>query len=187
MQQIDVIRWKLNEVMARGRVRNKDLAEALGITENSVYRLRKSDEMPRLTPDRLNGICESLRCQPGDLLEWVSEIEIADEWEPSPQGALKKLAKYCDKILALSWRGYKHYGPGAVVYTDQLEGPEIAYVERSNLSDPDCLIAVNNNRPEISAVVLFYYGGDYDEGNYKVFTLTGPKSPPECYASLLED
>ena len=63
-----MIRWKLNEVMARKRVRNKDLAEALGITENSVYRLRKVDEMPRLMPERLNGICKALNCQPGDLL-----------------------------------------------------------------------------------------------------------------------
>ncbi|OUL24247.1 transcriptional regulator [Nostoc sp. T09] len=66
-----VIRWKLNEVMARKRVRNKDLAEALGITENSVYRLRKVDEMPRLTPERLNGICKALDCQPGELLEYL--------------------------------------------------------------------------------------------------------------------
>jgi putative transcriptional regulator len=66
-----VIRWKLNEVMARKRVRNKNLAEALGITENSVYRLRKVDEMPRLTPERLNGICKALDCQPGELLEYV--------------------------------------------------------------------------------------------------------------------
>ncbi|WP_413171800.1 helix-turn-helix domain-containing protein [Anabaena azotica] len=66
-----VIRWKLNEVMARKRVRNKDLAETLGITENSVYRLRKVDEMPRLTPERLNGICQALDCQPGELLEYV--------------------------------------------------------------------------------------------------------------------
>ncbi|MBP5971630.1 MAG: helix-turn-helix transcriptional regulator [Brasilonema angustatum HA4187-MV1] len=65
-----VIRWKLNEVMARKRVRNKDLAEALGITENSVYRLRKVDEMPRLIPERLNGICKALNCQPGELLEY---------------------------------------------------------------------------------------------------------------------
>ncbi|MHC5718599.1 MAG: helix-turn-helix domain-containing protein [Nostoc sp.] len=66
-----VIRWKLNEVMARKRLRNKDLAAALGITENSVYRLRKVDEMPRLAPERLNGICMALDCQPGDLLEYI--------------------------------------------------------------------------------------------------------------------
>ena len=70
---INVIRWKLNELMARKRIRNKDLAEALGITENSVYRLRRIDEMPRLAPERLNGICAVLQCQPGDLLEWISD------------------------------------------------------------------------------------------------------------------
>ncbi len=70
---INVIRWKLNELMAQKRIRNKDLAAALGITENSVYRLRRIDEMPRLSPERLNGICAVLKCQPGELLEWVSD------------------------------------------------------------------------------------------------------------------
>lgn len=70
---IKVIRWKLNELMARKRIRNKDLAASLGITENSVYRLRRVDEMPRLSPERLNGICAVLECQPGELLEWVSD------------------------------------------------------------------------------------------------------------------
>ncbi len=68
-----VIHWKLNELMAQKRIRNKDLAEALGITENSVYRLRKTDEMPRLTPERLNGICTYLECQPGELLVWTPD------------------------------------------------------------------------------------------------------------------
>jgi putative transcriptional regulator len=70
VEEKKVIRWKLNEVMARKRVRNKDLAEDLGITENSIYRLRKVDEMPRLSPERLNGICKALNCQPGDLLAY---------------------------------------------------------------------------------------------------------------------
>jgi len=75
----NVIVWKLNELMAVKRVRNKDLAEAIGITENSVYRLRKTDRMPRLTPDRLNSICTYLECQPGDLLKWIPDTQ------PSPQ------------------------------------------------------------------------------------------------------
>lgn len=68
-----MIRWKLNEVMARKRIRNKDLAQALEVTETSIYRLRKTDEMPRLTPERLNGLCVALDCQPGELLEWVMD------------------------------------------------------------------------------------------------------------------
>ncbi|WP_338421220.1 helix-turn-helix domain-containing protein [Nostoc parmelioides] len=65
-----MICWKLNEVMARKRLKNKDLAQMLGITENSVYRLRKVDSMPRLAPERLNGICKALNCQPGELLQY---------------------------------------------------------------------------------------------------------------------
>lgn len=182
MRQTDVIHWKLNEVMARKRIRNKDLAEALDITENSVYRLRKADEMPRLTPDRLNGICTALACQPGDLLEWISDD--GAELEPLPHEVMRKLARYCDRILALSWKGYRHYGPGAAVYTDMDDGPEIAYIERDRLSDPDCVAAINNNRPELSAIVLYYDGNDYDNSSYTICTLTGPKSPPECYALL---
>ena len=80
----DVIRWKLNEVMARKRIRNKDLAKALGITETSIYRLRKTDEMPRLSPERLNGLCAALKCQPGELLEWVFDDDGNQEAETLP-------------------------------------------------------------------------------------------------------
>lgn len=72
-----VIRWKLNEVMARKRMRSKDLAEAIGISETSMYRLRKTDEMPRLTPQRLEDICIQLECQPGDLLVLEPDEEVA--------------------------------------------------------------------------------------------------------------
>lgn len=81
---INVIRWKLNEVMARKRIRNKDLAKDLGITETSIYRLRKTDEMPRLSPERLNGLCAALKCQPGELLEWVFDDDSNQEAVTKP-------------------------------------------------------------------------------------------------------
>ncbi len=77
-----VIRWKLNELMAQQRVRNKDLAQGIGVTETSVYRLRRTDAMPRMSPERLNDICKFLNCQPGDLLIFVPDDdggEIAKE------------------------------------------------------------------------------------------------------------
>ena len=70
-----MIRWRLNELMAAKRIRSKDLAEALGLTEVSVYKLRGTDNMPRLTEERLEGICRVLRCQPGDLLWWIPDEE----------------------------------------------------------------------------------------------------------------
>jgi putative transcriptional regulator len=74
-----VIKWRLNEVMASKRIRNKDLAAALGLTEVSIYKLRGVDEMPRLTGERLNGICKALQCQPGDLLSWIPDEEVNHE------------------------------------------------------------------------------------------------------------
>ncbi len=95
---ISVIHWKLNEIMARKRIRNKDLAEALGITENSVYRLRRTDQMPRLTPERLNGICTFLECQPGELLEWTldeyfSQKQTIEEQQTSSSNQTRKIAE----------------------------------------------------------------------------------------------
>ncbi|MBD2089246.1 helix-turn-helix transcriptional regulator [Microcoleus sp. FACHB-1515] len=68
-----VIKWKLNEMLSQQRKTSRDLAEHLGIHENSVYRLRKEDKMPRLNHDTLEGICLFLNCQPGDLLELVKD------------------------------------------------------------------------------------------------------------------
>ena len=68
-----VIKWKLNEALSKQRKTSRELAEFLGIHENSVYRLRKEDKMPRLNHDTLEGICKFLECQPGDLLELVPD------------------------------------------------------------------------------------------------------------------
>lgn len=209
-----MIRWKLNEVMARQRVRNKDLAEALNITENSVYRLRKADEMPRLTPQRLDGICAILQCQPGDLLEWLPDsvsletlakdslkiLSPADRPAPPaialqpslnrdrqkvvPPEVFQAIAQYCDQALALAWLGYRQYGPGAVIYIQKADGPEIAYIESDKLPDPEAQAVIAQNQPTEAAVLLFYYSDDYDSGDYDVFTLSGPKSPPECYGLI---
>lgn len=204
------IRWKLNEVMARKRMRNKDLAEYLDITENSVYRLRKADDMPRLTPQRLEGICAALQCQPGELLEWISgdrplrgsvlsqEVLPANastdvynsvivqharqELSPISKITLQRLTQYYHPILALAWQGYMEFGLGAVVFTDLDSGSKLAFIERQNLTDRSCLEAIDQNDPEASAVVLYYKSLDYSSSDYTLLTLTGPKSPLECFA-----
>jgi putative transcriptional regulator len=72
-----MIRWKLHEIMSLRRIRNKDLAQALGVTDASISRLRNAEEMPRLTADTLNGICKYLDVQPGDLLAYVADEEVS--------------------------------------------------------------------------------------------------------------
>jgi len=78
MEPLTVILWKLNEVMAKQRVKNRDLAKAINLHENSIYRLRAQNTMPRLSHETLDAICTYLHCQPGELLEWtVDEVENA--------------------------------------------------------------------------------------------------------------
>ena len=73
-----MIRWKLHELMAAQRKRNKDLAQAIAMSESRVSRLRKHDTMPAMKPETLNGICKFLRCQPGDLLTYENDPDNND-------------------------------------------------------------------------------------------------------------
>lgn len=68
-----MIFWRLNEIMANRRETGKDLAAHLEMTEASVSRLRQAKVMPRLSERTLRGLCEFLKCTPGDLLEYVPE------------------------------------------------------------------------------------------------------------------
>jgi hypothetical protein len=103
-----------------------------------------------------------------------------------PKGVLQRLNEFYPQVLALSWRGFKLYGPGAVVVTDTTEGLQIAYVEKTALSDPGCHLAIDQTRPELAAVVLYYTKSDYTADDYEVLRLTGPKTPPE-YHRLLDN
>ena len=68
-----VIRWRLHELLSSQRKTSRDLALFMGVHENSVYRLRKTETMPRLSHDTLDSICKFLDCDPGDLLQRVEE------------------------------------------------------------------------------------------------------------------
>lgn len=74
---VTVIRWKLREVMARVKCKNKDLAVALGMHPASVSRMKGMDKMPQLSHDRLNAICQKLGCQVSDLLEFCPDQDAA--------------------------------------------------------------------------------------------------------------
>lgn len=59
----------LDVMLAKRKVRSKELAEAIGVTEQnlSVLKTGKAKAMRFAT---LNAICEYLECQPGDILEY---------------------------------------------------------------------------------------------------------------------
>lgn len=59
----------LDVMLARRKMRSRDLAARIGITEQNVS-LLKSGKVKGIRFDTLEAICRALECQPGDLLEW---------------------------------------------------------------------------------------------------------------------
>lgn len=64
------IEVNLGVMLARRRVRSKDLAEQIGISEQNVS-LLKSGKVRGIRFETLARICAALDCQPGDLLAYV--------------------------------------------------------------------------------------------------------------------
>ena len=69
----------LDVMLARRKMRSKQLAERIGITEQNVS-LLKSGQVKGIRVDTLARICAVLDCQPGDILEFRA----APDDEPSP-------------------------------------------------------------------------------------------------------
>ena len=71
---------RLDVMLAMRKVKSKDLAEHVGITEANLS-LLKSGKVKGVRFATLEAICEYLDCQPGNLLEY------------QPAQAKKKLAR----------------------------------------------------------------------------------------------
>ena len=63
---------RLDVMLARRKMRSRDLAEQVGITEQNIS-LLKSGRVKGIRFETLARICQVLDCQPGDLLEWTRE------------------------------------------------------------------------------------------------------------------
>lgn len=63
---------RLDVMMARRKVRGKDLAQQVGITEQNLS-LLKSGKVKGVRFETLSAICTALKCQPGDILEFEDE------------------------------------------------------------------------------------------------------------------
>jgi putative transcriptional regulator len=62
----------LDVMLARRKMRSKELAEHLGITVQNVS-LLKSGKVKGVRFETLSKICDVLDCQPGDILEYVDD------------------------------------------------------------------------------------------------------------------
>ncbi len=60
----------LDIMLARRKMRSRELAELVGITEQNIS-LLKSGKVKGVRFETLEKICQALDCQPGELLEYI--------------------------------------------------------------------------------------------------------------------
>lgn len=61
-------------MLAKRKIRSKELAEAIDITEQNLSIL-KTGKAKAIRLSTLNAICGYLQCQPGDILEYRPDEE----------------------------------------------------------------------------------------------------------------
>ena len=72
----------LDEMLARRKVKSRDLAAHVGITEANLS-LLKSGKVKGVRFETLSAICSYLQCQPADLLAWVPDADTKDSEAPA--------------------------------------------------------------------------------------------------------
>ena len=60
----------IDVMLAKRKIRSKELAEAIGISEQNLSIL-KTGKAKAIRLTTLSAICKYLECQPGDLLEFT--------------------------------------------------------------------------------------------------------------------
>lgn len=68
----------LDVMLARRKVKSKDLSAYIGISEQNLS-LLKSGKVKGIRFATLSKICQRLDCQPGEIIEWVPGEEGVDE------------------------------------------------------------------------------------------------------------
>lgn len=63
---------RLDRVLADRKMRSKELAEKVGLTEANLSRI-KTGRISAVRFSTLDAICRELGCQPGDILEYMPD------------------------------------------------------------------------------------------------------------------
>lgn len=63
--------YKLFDILNRKNLKKTDLIKIANITAPTIAKLSKG---ATITSDTIDKICKGLDCQPGDIMEYVSEV-----------------------------------------------------------------------------------------------------------------
>lgn len=65
-----MIKLNLDKVMKEQKVKLKDLADKIGLTDANLSNI-KTGKISAIRFSTLNALCKELNCQPADILEYV--------------------------------------------------------------------------------------------------------------------
>ena len=63
---------KLDKILFENKVKSKDLASQIGLSENNLSRI-KTGSIRAIRFSTLNSLCRELDCKPGDLLDYIPD------------------------------------------------------------------------------------------------------------------
>lgn len=72
---------RLDRVMADRKISLNSLAEHVGITNVNLSHI-KTGKIKAIRFSTLDAICRTLDCQPGDILEYISQEEMDEAFRP---------------------------------------------------------------------------------------------------------
>lgn len=69
-----MIKNNLSEILGRERIKMSELSAITGLNKNTVLNLYH-EKSTRIEFQVLNKLCAALNCQPGDLLEYLPDLD----------------------------------------------------------------------------------------------------------------
>lgn len=80
---------RLDRMLADRKMRLNELADAVGIS-NVNLSMMKTGKIKAIRFSTLNAICKVLKCQPGDILEYIADEDEQEEDEDEIEDLFKK-------------------------------------------------------------------------------------------------
>ena len=78
-----MIRIRLDYMLLERRMKLKDLADMTGLAVNNLSIL-KTNKARAVRFSTLNALCEALKCTPGDLIEYLPDINQSENGQSQP-------------------------------------------------------------------------------------------------------
>ena len=92
---------RLDRVMADRKISLKDLSDQVGVSNVNLSKM-KTGKISAIRFSTLEAICETLHCQPGDILEFVPDGEerTVAEMTDEEKNAISHRAKALEALLS---------------------------------------------------------------------------------------